>query len=88
MRSPGPVLAADDDHDVWMGLALDEARAAATHDDVPIGAVVVQIDPDGTRRVVAARHNASSTGIRPRTPRCSRCGMPRRPWGAGDSTTA
>jgi tRNA(adenine34) deaminase len=32
--------------------ALDEARAALTHDDVPIGAVVVR---DGS--VIAARHN-------------------------------
>jgi tRNA(adenine34) deaminase len=35
-----------------MGLALDEARAALVHDDVPVGAVVVH---DGT--VIAARHN-------------------------------
>ena len=33
------------DHDErWMGLALDEARAAMAHDDVPIGAVVVSDD--------------------------------------------
>jgi tRNA(adenine34) deaminase len=36
-----------------MGLALDEARAAVEHGDVPIGAVV--LDPAG--RVVAADHN-------------------------------
>lgn len=41
-----------DDWDAVMGLALDEARAAAGHGDVPIGAVVVV---DG--RVVARRHN-------------------------------
>lgn len=35
-----------------MALALDQARAALTHDDVPIGAVVVV---DG--QVVAQRHN-------------------------------
>jgi len=35
-----------------MGLALEEARAAAGHGDVPIGAVIVV---DG--RVVARRHN-------------------------------
>lgn len=29
------------DDDGWMAAALDEARAAAGHDDVPIGAVVV-----------------------------------------------
>jgi tRNA(adenine34) deaminase len=36
-----------------MGLALDQARTAPEHDDVPIGAVLV--DPEG--RVVAADHN-------------------------------
>jgi tRNA(adenine34) deaminase len=35
-----------------MGLALDEARAALVHDDVPVGAIVVHGD-----RVIAARHN-------------------------------
>jgi tRNA(adenine34) deaminase len=35
-----------------MGLALDEAQAAAGHDDVPVGAVVLHGD-----RVVARRHN-------------------------------
>ena len=35
-----------------MYLALDQARAALEHDDVPVGAVVVCGD-----RVVAARHN-------------------------------
>jgi tRNA(adenine34) deaminase len=35
-----------------MVLALDEARAALAHDDVPIGAVVLR---DG--EVIAARHN-------------------------------
>jgi tRNA(adenine34) deaminase len=29
------------DHDRWMEAALDEARRAAAHDEVPIGAVVV-----------------------------------------------
>jgi tRNA(adenine34) deaminase len=36
----------------WMELALDEARAALTHDDVPVGAIVVR---NGV--VIAARHN-------------------------------
>jgi len=36
----------------WMGLALDEARAATAHGDVPVGAVVIR---DGL--VIAARHN-------------------------------
>jgi tRNA(adenine34) deaminase len=39
------------DHDA-MGLALAEARAAASHGDVPVGAVVLH---EG--RVVASRHN-------------------------------
>ncbi len=38
--------------DELMGLALEEARAALAHDDVPVGAVVVL---DG--QVVARRHN-------------------------------
>ncbi|CAN5610308.1 tRNA adenosine(34) deaminase TadA [soil metagenome] len=36
----------------WMSVALDEARAAVHHGDVPVGAVVVL---DGA--VIAARHN-------------------------------
>jgi len=43
--------ATDGWHDA-MGIALDEARAAAAHGDVPVGAVVVH---DG--RIVARRHN-------------------------------
>jgi len=39
--------------DAAMGTALAEARAAAAHDDVPVGAVL--LGPDGT--VVAADHN-------------------------------
>ncbi len=41
-----------DEHHRWMGSALDEARAALDHGDVPVGAVVVR---DGA--VIAARHN-------------------------------
>lgn len=41
------------DPEGWMGLALEEAKAALSHDDVPIGAVVV--DPSGS--VIARRHN-------------------------------
>ena len=40
------------DIDAAMGLALDEARAATAHGDVPVGAVVLL---DG--EVIAARHN-------------------------------
>jgi len=42
------------DLDLWMERALAEARAAAKHDDVPVGAVIVDID---TEEVIAARHN-------------------------------
>jgi tRNA(adenine34) deaminase len=44
--------AMDERHDEWMQLALDEARAAIEHDDVPVGAVVIR---DGV--VIARRHN-------------------------------
>jgi tRNA(adenine34) deaminase len=40
------------DDDGAMGLALDQARAATVHGDVPVGAVVVHHG-----RVIAARHN-------------------------------
>ena len=40
--------------DQLMELALDEARAAEAHDDVPIGAVVARIE---TGEVIARRHN-------------------------------
>jgi tRNA(adenine34) deaminase len=39
--------------DKLMRIALDEARAAIDHDDVPIGAVVASLDG----RIVARRHN-------------------------------
>ncbi|HYF25649.1 MAG TPA: tRNA adenosine(34) deaminase TadA [Baekduia sp.] len=45
---PGPV-----NDERWMRVALDEARAAWRHDDVPIGAVVVAADG----RVLGAGHN-------------------------------
>jgi len=41
-------------HDAWMERALAEARAAPEHGDVPVGAVVVDLD---AREIVAARHN-------------------------------
>jgi tRNA(adenine34) deaminase len=40
--------------DTLMAIALDEARAALTHDDVPIGAVVARLD---TGALLARRHN-------------------------------
>jgi tRNA(adenine34) deaminase len=48
-----PVNAEATDYDDAMGLALDEARAAIQHGDVPVGAVL--LDPEGI--VVAADHN-------------------------------
>lgn len=39
-------------HERWMRLALDEARAAAEEDEVPVGAVIV-----AAGRVVASAHN-------------------------------
>lgn len=44
--------AADPGAEALMQLALDEARAALEHDDVPVGAVVVR-----GGEVIAARHN-------------------------------
>ena len=38
----------------WMEIALDEARGAHAHDDVPVGAIVARSD---TGEVVARRHN-------------------------------
>jgi tRNA(adenine34) deaminase len=40
--------------DALMGVALDEARAAGEHGDVPIGAVVARVD---VGELVARRHN-------------------------------
>ena len=45
-----------------MGVALEEARAAAEHGDVPIGAVVVRLD-DG--EVIARRHNERERAVDP-----------------------
>jgi tRNA(adenine34) deaminase len=44
-----------------MRLALDEARLAASDEDVPVGAVV--LDPDG--EVVARAHNAREAAVDP-----------------------
>ena len=51
------VLPPDPDHDAWLLAALEQARAAAAHGAVPLGAVVLRHDPDGSTQVVAARHN-------------------------------
>jgi tRNA(adenine34) deaminase len=40
--------------DALMTMALDEARAALEHDDVPVGAVIARLD---TGEVLARRHN-------------------------------
>jgi tRNA(adenine34) deaminase len=48
------------EHARWMSEAIAEARAAAAHDDVPIGAVVVHRDgPDGAGEptIVGRGHN-------------------------------
>jgi len=47
-------LVTEDAGGPWMRVALDEARAALTHDDVPIGCVIV--DADGNE--LARAHNA------------------------------
>ena len=38
--------------DTWMSHALEEARAAESHGDVPVGAVVIH-----RHSVIASRHN-------------------------------
>ena len=48
----GPESTTSIAHDAWMLVALDEARAALEHGDVPVGAVVVR---DG--EVFTSRHN-------------------------------
>ena len=42
----------DEDIDGWMSIALEEARLAETHGDVPVGAIVVR-----EHLVIARRHN-------------------------------
>jgi len=69
--------AADDRWTDWMGLALEEARAAASAGDVPVGAVIVQgdivlgrgrnrrevdRDPTAHAEVVALREAARALG--------------------------
>jgi tRNA(adenine34) deaminase len=49
------VLPEPGDLDRWMDEALDEARAALAHDDVPVGALIVNLT---TGTVVARGHNA------------------------------
>ena len=46
------MLSGEPPHDRWMRLALDEARAAAAEDEVPVGAVVV-----AAGRIIASAHN-------------------------------
>ena len=80
-RSEGSI-----DIEQLMGFALDEARAALAHDDVPVGALVVRVATARSSR--AATTNASWTAIRPRTRSCSRSPTPRASGQAGGSTTA
>ena len=67
-----------DSHGEWMSLALDEARASLAHDDVPVGAIVVDAagtiigrgrnerelrhDPTAHAEVLALRAAAEATG--------------------------
>jgi tRNA(adenine34) deaminase len=53
------------DHEVAMGLALEEARLALAHHDVPIGAVVVR-DADG--EVIGRGHNEREARQDPTAP--------------------
>lgn len=66
------------DYDEWMSHALDEARASLEHDDVPVGAVVIDAggtiigrgrnerellgDPTAHAEVLALRAAAAATG--------------------------
>ena len=52
MSAPGPN---DTDAHAWMTEALAQAELAVEHDDVPVGAIVVQIS---TGEIVARAHNA------------------------------
>jgi tRNA(adenine34) deaminase len=52
MSAAGPN---DTDVHAWMGDALAQAELALAHDDVPVGAVVVQLS---TGEIVARAHNA------------------------------
>jgi len=52
MGIPVPADITTDELNQWMTRALEEARAAEAHGDVPVGAVVIH---DGN--VIAARHN-------------------------------
>ena len=45
-------LGGDSAHEGWMQLALEEARVAATEDEVPVGAVILS-----GGRVIASGHN-------------------------------
>jgi tRNA(adenine34) deaminase len=71
-------MTSPDHHERWMRLALDEARAATAHADVPIGAVVVagdgtvigrgrnerelREDPTAHAEVLALREAAAALG--------------------------
>jgi len=47
-----PADLTDEDIDGWMSIALEEARLAETHGDVPVGAIVIR-----EHKVIARRHN-------------------------------
>ena len=48
----GQGLTGEQTHARWMRLALEEARIAASEDEVPVGAIVV-----AAGRVIASAHN-------------------------------
>jgi tRNA(adenine34) deaminase len=48
----------DRPHEYYMRLALDEAAAAASEDEVPVGCIIVRHDPaGGDDRIIGAAHN-------------------------------
>jgi tRNA(adenine34) deaminase len=51
-------MAADEDDERWMGWAIDEALAAMTAGEVPVGCVIVDTDSD---KIVARAHNRRIT---------------------------
>ena len=78
---------ADATDDALMQLALDEARAALAHDDVPVGAVVARrADGDGARPAAQRARAHRRPDRARRAPRAARRGRGRS--AAGGSTTA
>jgi len=55
--APSPSGSFDPEDLHWMGEAIAQARMAEDHGDVPIGAVVVQHDVDGTSHIIGWGRN-------------------------------